>query len=299
MKKRIFVTGAAGFVGSHLTELLVSHHMSVTGLIRSKSENKKLPTSLRTIVGDLAIAGSWTEKIKNHDIIVHLAAEISSKDEKLFRRNNVTATQNLVAAAKAAGVKKIILFSSAAVTSIRRDPYADTKEEQEKIISASKIPYHIIRPSMIYGPRDTKNIGWLIKIVSRLPVIPLPGGGKFGRQPVYVGDICQVVLKLISKKYNNQIFEIHGRQYVTMAKMVKLILSKLKMRKIILPVPISFLTIFFWLLGKIAKNPKFTVDQIKSLISGEKFKGDPWWEIFDIIPTTFEDGVSKMIKNRS
>lgn len=298
MKQKIFVTGAAGFVGSHLVPILLKSGYEVTGLVRIASEEKNLPKTAHVVVGDLAKKGRWMRQVKNQEIIIHLAAEISSKDEKSFMRNNVIATQNLVKAAKAAGIKKIILFSSAAVTSIRRDPYAETKQEQENIIQRSKIPHHIIRPSMIYGPGDTKNIGWLIKIISRLPIVPLPGGGNFGRQPIYVDDICQIVLKLIKGGHKKEVFDIHGKEYVTMAKMVEVILAKKKIKRPVISVPLSFLIIFFWILGKIAKNPKFTVDQIKSLISGERFKGEKWWRTFAIIPTTFASGVSKMIKYR-
>lgn len=297
MNKRVFVTGAAGFVAHHLVPILAKNGYQVTGLVRLASEKGQL-TASKIIIGDLSGKGEWQASLKGHDVVVHLAAEISSKDEKLFRRNNVIATQNLIEAAKKAKIKKIILFSSAAVTSQRRDPYADTKAQQEEIVKAAKIPHHIIRPSMIYGPGDTKNIGWLIKTISKLPVVPLPGGGKFGRQPIYVDDICEIVLKLLSEKYKKQIYEIHGKEYVTMAKMVEVITREKKMKKITLFVPVFFLLIFFWIAEKILKNPKFTVDQIKSLISGERFKGEKWWSTFDIIPTSFEEGVAQMIEQK-
>ena len=178
------VTGAAGFVGSHLVPLLLKNGYGVTALIRNHGEAKKVSPNCKIIIADLAIKGSWQDKIKKSSIIIHLAAEISSKTPSAFKLNNTIATQNLAGAAKNANVKKIILFSSAAVTSIRLDWYAKTKKDQEEIIASSKIPYKILRPSMIYGPGDTKNIGWLIKVVKKLPIIPLPGGRKFGIKPV-------------------------------------------------------------------------------------------------------------------
>ena len=290
----IFVTGASGFVASHLVPMLIAKHYPVTALIRSKDE--KFFKKAKVVVGDLAKKGTWQEKLKDHDVLIHLAAEISSKTKRDFIKNNVRATENLIVAAKKARIKKIILFSSAAVTSIRQDWYAQTKKTQEELILASKIPYVILRPSMIYGPGDTKNIGWLIGIIKKLPIIPLPGGGHFGRQPVYVGDICKIVIKLLEGRYQNKIFEIHGKEYVEMSKMVKVITDKLGQFKIVIPIPLFTIVAFFYLAQRVFTSPKFTVDQIKSLISGEKFTGDAWWETFDIIPTSFESGVSKMIK---
>jgi len=161
---------------------------------------------------------------------------------------------------------------------------------------ASKLNYVILRPSMIYGQGDNKNIGWLIKTVKKLPVVPLPGGGNFGRQPVYVDDICKIVIKLIEKDYQKKLYEIHGKEYVSLKKMIEVINKNLKSKKLTFSVPIFLLIGLTGLSQIILPNPKFTVDQIKSLTSGEKFKGDKWWEIFDIIPTTFEQGILGMTK---
>lgn len=296
MNKNIFITGAGGFVGSHLVPYLVSKGYHVTALVRDEQEKEKLGVT-NIVVADLSKKGNWQTSLKNHEYIIHLASQISSKDPSKFIKNNVIATQNLIEAAKIHKVRRIILFSSASVTSIREDMYSQTKKEQETIVSNSRIGCIIIRPSMIYGPGDKKNIGWLIKIIKILPIIPLPGGGNFGRQPVYVGDLCQIVEKLLSLKKYKKIYEIHGLEYITMSEMVKNIIEVFNMRKITLPIPIFLLKIAIILSEKILPNPKFTSDQIESLISGEKFKGENWSKNFDIIPTKFRKGIKEMAKS--
>ena len=167
--KRIFVTGAAGFVASHMLPLLIENGYEVTALIRNRLEKGKIGWPVKIVIGDLAKSNDWMNSLKNHQALIHLAAEISSKSSRDFYNNNVLATKNLIIAAKRAKIEKIIHFSSAAVTSIRLDEYSSTKKEQEQLIASSKIKSFILRPSMIYGEGDTKNIGWLINTIKRLP----------------------------------------------------------------------------------------------------------------------------------
>lgn len=296
MKKKVLVTGAAGFVGMHMVPFLIQEGYIVTALVKNKSEKEKIPKQSEVKVADLAKRGHWQRELKGHDLIVHLAAQISAKSPSLFVKNNVIATKNLVEAAKLSKISSIVLFSSAAVTSIRLDAYAQTKKNKEEIIKKSKLHYAIIRPSMIYGPGDNKNVGWLIAMVKKLPIIPLPGGGNFGRQPLYVDDVCKIVSKITSRDLENKIYEIHGFEYVTMKKMVRTIKKALDSKKISISVPLTVLFLAIKIGEMIFKRPKFTTDQIKSLTSGEKFKGEAWWVTFDIIPTRFEAGVANMIK---
>lgn len=297
--KNVFVTGAAGFVGRHLIRHLGPKNYRVTALVHNAHQKKLLPPKVKVVVGDLAQRSSWQAGLKEQDVLVHLASQISAKEREQFVKNNILATQNLVLAAKSFKVKKFIHFSSAAVTSIRLDDYAKTKKEQEEILKKSKISYVFIRPSMIYGPGDIKNVGWLISFIKKMPIIPLAGGGYFGRQPVYVTDICKIVLKLIAKDYKQKIFEIHGHEYVTLRRMITSIVKKLGVRRIIVNVPIWFLTATVAIQAKILPKPKFTVDQIKSLTSGEKFTGDTWWQTFGIMPTKFEAGIAEMIDKKN
>ena len=295
-KTKIFVTGAPGFVASHLIPMLVKNDYKITAMVRHLSEKSEISIRVKVVVGDLSQDGTWSKALRGKDVVIHLASQIAASSPILFARNNTLAARNLVDAAMHHKVKKFILFSSAAVTSTRLDMYAKTKKDQEEIVSKSSLNGTIFRPSMIYGPGDTKNIGWLISFIRKMPIIPLPAGDDIGRQPVYVEDICKIVLKVIEKDYPKKIYEIHGKEYITLKKMITTIIKILKLKRFVMTIPIWSLAMMISIQEKILPSPKFTRDQIESLTSGEKFKGDAWWETFGIIPTRFEVGVAKMIE---
>lgn len=299
MKSKVLVTGAAGFVGSHLVPALTKHDYVVTAVVKDPNEKEKISTiGVNVIVADLSRKEQLERKIPPQDIVIHLAAQISAKSKDQFVKNNVIATQNLIDISRSLKVKKFILFSSAAVTSKRLDWYAETKQEKEKIVKESKLNYIIVRPSMIYGPGDNKNLGWLAQFIKKMPIIPIPGNGLYGRQPLYVEDITKITIKLIETKNAKKIYEIHGKDYVPLKKIIEILEQELNVKKPVINIPAWLALPLAYLQEKILPNPKFTSDQIISLMSGEKFKGDKWWNLFNIRPTPIEEGIHKMLKNR-
>ena len=298
MNKNVLVTGAAGFVGTNLLPNLYKAGYKVTAIIKNENERRRIKIPAEIIVHDLSNEDILRLKIKRQDIIIHLAAQISSKSKEPFIKNNVEATRNLVEIAKMVKAKKIILFSSAAVTSKRLDWYAQTKQEKEEIIKNSKLNYVIIRPSMIYGPGDDKNLGWMAMFIKKVPVIPIPGNGLYGRQPVYVEDLCKIVVKIARSDKNKKVYEIHGKDYVTLLEMIKVIQEELNLHKKIVKIPLRLMSQLILLQEKIFISPKFTADQINSLTSGEKFKGDDWWNEFEIKPTNIKKGIHKMLNSK-
>lgn len=183
--KKILVTGAGGFIGSHLTEELVKLGANVRVFLRYKSDAsignlKELPKDILDKIdivrGDLKNPDSVNRAVKGTDIIFHLAALISIphsyEDPRDFIETNVVGTLNVLRSAHEYDVKKIIITSTSEVYGTARytpidenhplqaqSPYSATKISADKIAEsfyrAYNLPIVIVRPFNTYGPRQS------------------------------------------------------------------------------------------------------------------------------------------------
>lgn len=177
---RVLVTGANGFVGSHIVELLVKSNYSVRCLVRETSDLrwiKDLPVEL--FYGDINDNMSLKKAVESIDVVCHCAGVLRARDVRRYYFVNQIGTRNLVLAANGSGVKKIVYISSLAahgpstISNVRKlsdiptpvSDYGRSKLEGENEIKRnSKIPWTIIVPSAVYGPRD-KDMFSFFKIV--------------------------------------------------------------------------------------------------------------------------------------
>lgn len=297
---KIVIAGGAGFVGRNLIRVMLENDFKTDEIIviDFDSENLKYIDNfeVKTVQADLSKRGEWIDALKDADYIINLAAQISSAEYEPFLLNNVQATDNLLDAAKKNGVKKIIHFSSAAVLSVRKDDYANTKLEGEKFVKGSGLNYCILRPSLMFGPTDDKNVGYLINFAKKFPFFPIPGHGKWPRQPIYIDDICHIVVSIINNFPINKIYNINGKETIYFKDMIKIVLDEIDGFHFRLFLPVSVFKFLMALYQKTIGNEEFTSDQVDSLTAEEVFPYYPWWDEFDITPTSFQEGVRKMIE---
>lgn len=172
---KAFVTGATGFVGSHLVDLLLENGFEVSCLKRKTSSLKWLEgKEVKFFEGDLYSNNVLEEALKDVDYVFHIAGLVKAKNKEEFERGNNLATRNLIeiTARVNPNIKKFIHLSSLAVCGpnpgnkpLTEDyipkpitTYGRTKREAEKEVLKfrDKIPVVILRPPAIYGPRDTE-----------------------------------------------------------------------------------------------------------------------------------------------
>ncbi len=184
----ILVTGAAGFVGRRLVDALAARGEQVIALAR-KAGAVAPRDGVTPLVGDLLNAADYESALTAVDCVIHLAAVTGKARPDAFQKGNVEATKTLIAACERAGVKRLILVSSIAVTFAARQhyPYAESKIAAEAAARASSIDVIIVRPTMILGPGSPIEASLLR--LAHMPATPVFGDGKARVEPVDVQDV--------------------------------------------------------------------------------------------------------------
>lgn len=297
--KKLVVCGAAGFVGQNLIPLLKKKFkiIAIDKHFHNLNLLKTLNPEVETVYSDLAEKTKWTSTFKDADCVVQLSAEIASHDREPFIRNNVIATKNILDVMKKYKISYLVHVSSAAVNSIRRDYYSETKEEAESLVRKSGVKNAMLRPSMMYGCFDNKNVGWLMSFMKKSPLFPIPGTGNYPRQPVFVMDFCNIIEKLVEKRPNGKIYNINGDS-INFVDMVKVIIKAKKIFRPVVRLPLRMFIFLMQSYNFILRKVEFTPDQVRSLTSGEVFEMFPWWSEFDVEKTGFKDGVHKMLNSK-
>ncbi len=204
---RALVTGGTGFVGSHLIEALRRRGDAVTALVRSPAKAAALEAQgVRLVPGDLHSPDALRAALEGAEVVYHLAGLVAARDDAEFLRANQEGTANVVAAATAAGGPRFVLVSSMAAggpTDRGRPltgsepprpvtPYGRSKLAGEAAVRASGLPWVILRPPMVYGPRDTEVLK-LFKL-ARLGVAPVFGRGDQELSAVYGPDLATAIV---------------------------------------------------------------------------------------------------------
>ncbi len=294
---KIIIPGAAGLVGQNLIVFLLKAGYSNLVAIDKHKHNTQMLAELHpgitVIEADLAEDGDWQASLEGSDMIIMLQAQIGGLTIEPFIRNNVTSTEKVLHAAKKYQTPYIVHISSSVLESEADDFYTKTKEEQENLIINSGIAYCILRPTLMFGWFDRKHLGWLSRFMAKIPVFPIPSHGRFMRQPLYVGDFCNMIISAMHKQPKNEVYNITGREKIDYVDIIQGIKKTLGLRTWIVHIPYWL----FWSLLKIYaifdRDPPFTTSQLQALVIKEEFELIPWWNIFDIEPTSFEEALKE------
>ncbi len=308
----VLITGGSGFIGTRLTEDLIQNGHTVN--IYDKIISKKYPEL--TIIGDVRDKKALTKACKNIDIIYNLAAEHADNVTplSLYDEVNVGGAENVVVAAKANGIKKIIFTSSVAIYGLDKgecyetlepDPfneYGRSKLKAEKVFLQWQAEEHtliMLRPSAVFGETNKGNIYNLLKQVHSGKFLMLDKG-KNKKSIGYVGNISALLAYLAENKSGLEIYNFSDKPDMTAREMVDFIQKTLGREKKISSIPyaLGLAGGYVFDLLSLITGKKFAVSsiRIKKFVADTAINTDRLQNSGFKPPYSFEEGLKRTIE---
>ena len=286
-KLKALVTGANGFVGSHLVEGLLSRGYQVTCLVRKTSNLRWLfGLNVKYLYADISAKESLKDAVKEVDYVFHVAGLTKAKNREEYLKANYQGTKNLieVCAQDNPRMKRFVYISSQAAVGPGKDmkpldetapcnpvtDYGRSKLEGEKVALeySSKLPVTVTRPPAVYGPRDSDILGFF-KVANK-GLKTLFGRGESYMSMCYVEDLVEgIILAAENPKAIGQVYFIADDQVYSWREAFRIISKILDKKTVTLRIPKAFLFIAafvsqsaFRVLGKPAA---FNVQKVREL----------------------------------
>lgn len=177
----IGVTGAMGFVASHLFPRMLARGDRPIAIVRPGRDASRLEAmGIEVRRADLLDASTFGGAFEGLDGLIHLSG--------------MAQVPSFLPAVERAGVRRGVFVGSTGVYTQLESPGADSKRRGEAALRASSVTAVIVRPTMIYGTPADRNLVRLLQWLARVPIVPVPGGGSTLQQPVHVEDLSSVIL---------------------------------------------------------------------------------------------------------
>jgi nucleoside-diphosphate-sugar epimerase len=216
--RSLFITGASGFVGRHLLARVGGRYGRVVALSRIP---RPPVAGVTWVQGDLQDPAGYASFLDAETDIAHLAAATGGASASVHRAVNAEGTEALVKSAERARVGGLLFVSSIAAR-FPEDPhypYATAKREAEVIVRAGKVPFVIVRPTIVLG-RGSPILDKL-RTLAGGPVIAAIGGGKARVQPVDVTNLAGALAQLLERRaFEGTMLEFGGPEVLTMAELL-------------------------------------------------------------------------------
>lgn len=269
MSQLVLVTGASGFVGRTLCQVITDAGFRVRAAVRRSGA--AAAGIEQVAIGDIGSATDWTEALHGVDAVVHAAARAHIMNAKpsdfdLYYETNARGTACLAEAAASAGVRRFVYVSSIKVNGEERpvgayqptdtpnpqDPYGKSKWEGEQALlaTAGTMQAAIVRPPLVYGPGVRANFLRLMRWVDKEYPLPL-ASIQNRRSMVSVWNLCDLLAHLIRCPLShNQAWLVSDGEDLSTPELIRNIAAAMGRRPWLLPMPVALLQLAGTLMGK-------------------------------------------------
>ena len=295
---RVFVTGATGFVGRAVIHALRAEGHVVRCLVRRGSEADLHGfEAIERVEGDILGPPAQLEAgIAGCDTVIHLVGIIREHKSRgiTFDRLHRIGTNNVLAAAAAAGARRYLHMSALGTRPGARARYHQSKWAAEEAVRTSGLEWTIFRPSVIYGPGDGF-LSLLAGMVRRLHVVPVIGDGRQRLQPVPVEHVAMGFARAVRTEASvKQTYVVAGPEAVSMIELLNLIGAAMHRRIRLVRTPLRLVRPVAKMLHR---TPSFPVTPDQLLMLEEDNTGDPgpFYAAFGITPLPLAQGLRQVL----
>ena len=273
MQKTVAVIGGSGFIGRAVTEMLAREGQRVVILCRNAERAKYLKPmggvgQITPVAGNASDDTALEQVIASADAVVNLVGILAEGGGQKFAALQAELPGRIGAFAAKHGVSSVVHLSAIGADVNSDSVYARSKGQGEANLQAAFPKAVILRPSIVFGPRDSffNRFAGMAVIA---PALPLPGGGMMRMQPVYVGDVAEAVavgLGLRKAKQNpaGKIYELGGPDVYSFRQLMEMTMQQTRRRRLLVPVPLSLMSMGALVTG-LLPNPPLTKDQVRLL----------------------------------
>lgn len=293
---KVFLTGAAGFVGSHLLTRLLRDGHYVRALVRKSDSPRPTSDRVEEVEGDITSANA-APALAGCEALINLVGIIYERGNQTFEAVHHVGTRNLVKVAQQAGIKRFVQMSALGARPRNASAYHTTKFDGEEEVRQSRIPWVILRPSLIFGP-GSAFVNQMISVMKTAPLIrPVPGSGEYRFRPIHVDDVCECFAQSLNNpQATNQTLNLVGGEELTLNQIAAEIAACLSIRKAVVHIPIPLMKTAAGFFSLLPVKPQVTSAQIRMLQEGSTADPGPMRAIFGISPVGFREGVRAYLR---
>ena len=259
------VTGAFSYTGKYIARRLLAEGARVRTLTGHPQRAHEFGATIDVRRLQFDDVEALTESLRGASVLYNTYWIRFERGESTFARA-VANTKRLVAAAEAAGVRRIVHVSIANAERAPELPYYRGKAELEREIRASGLSSAILRPTVLFGEEDIliNNIAWVLR---HLPVFGVPGDGSYRMRPIFVDDVAKLAVEL-AKRDDNVTVDAVGPEVFRFDEWVRLLARTVRSRALIVHMPPWLALLATRAIGLAVDDVVLTADEVRGLRAG-------------------------------
>lgn len=281
LKEKILVSGANGFTGRFVCEELIKRNISFSVILRPGSDYQWFKEkNIFVFYADLNNSRQLTKVLDGSHIFINIASI------------GFGAAKTILNSCNDSSIERVIFISSTSIFTNLNSKSKKIRLEAESIIKRSNLNWTILRPTMIYGTPDDRNMIRLIKWIDKVAFIPIFGKGNSKQQPIFVADLAWSIVEIINnKKTFNKIFNLSGKEPITFLRIINIISSYVGKKPLKIYLPYLFFAKIFKLFELLGLKFFIKSEQIMRLNEDKTFSYSEAAKVFGFKPKDFSEGI--------